>query len=206
MSLVHPDFENLSINFEKDEKGTIISVIDQNGLSYWIEPAIPKELQKDIVIDWSTMTYKCNSVESGSKWGGRLTKVKTEDKALKDSGERSEFETGAVRDTNTSKGRFDLLPAYVITRLAKHYEKGAKKYAARNWEKGIPLQRYMDSALRHLFNHQDGQRDEDHMAAALWNIAGYIETEERIRRGVLPRTLDDCQPATNLHSNPEKPA
>lgn len=36
---------------------------------------------------------------------------------LKDSGERREFETGAVRDTATGKGRCDLLPLDVVAEL-----------------------------------------------------------------------------------------
>ena len=55
---------------------------------------------------------------------------------LKDSGERTEFPSGAVRDMHEGKGRFDLLPMCVLMRLARHYEAGAKKYSDRNWEKG----------------------------------------------------------------------
>lgn len=41
---------------------------------------------------------------------------------LKDSGSRREFESGAVRDVTTNKGRCDLLPLDVITNLlAKEY-------------------------------------------------------------------------------------
>ena len=43
---------------------------------------------------------------------------------IKDSGERTKFETGAVRDMNEGKGRFDLLPMCVLLRLARHYESG----------------------------------------------------------------------------------
>ena len=46
---------------------------------------------------------------------------------IKDSGERTEFTSGAVRDMHDGKGRFDLLPMCVLTRLAKHYERGALK-------------------------------------------------------------------------------
>ena len=59
-----------------------------------------------------------------------------DDVELQDSGERREFETGAVRDMAEGKGRCDLLPACALLRLSKHYEKGAKKYDERNWEKG----------------------------------------------------------------------
>ena len=110
---------------------------------------------------------------------------------LKDSGKRQKFETGALRDTEEGKGRYDLLPARAIELLAKHFEAGANKYSARNWEKGMPLSRYIDSALRHLFKALEGQKDEPHLVAALWNIACLIDTQERIKEGLLPKELDD---------------
>jgi hypothetical protein len=108
---------------------------------------------------------------------------------IKDSGTRNEFATGAVRDAETGKGRFDLLPCHALTRLAQHFENGARKYADRNWEKGIPTHRYLDSALRHTFKYLDGYRDEDHLAAAAWNLLCLIETEHRIDDGRLPKEL-----------------
>lgn len=111
--------------------------------------------------------------------------------SVKDSGERRAFPTGSVRDVRTGKGRFDLLSPVALTRLAKHTENGAVKYGDRNWEKGQPLMSYLDSALRHIFKHIEGHRDEDHLAAALWNLAGVIHTEEMINRKLLPDELDD---------------
>ena len=108
---------------------------------------------------------------------------------LKDSGERQTFETGAKRDTQGGKGRFDLIPAYPLFRLAKLYEAGAKKYDERNWEKGIPTGRYIDSAFRHLMNFMDGEKTEDHLAAVMWNICGLIWTQEQVKRGNLPKSL-----------------
>jgi len=115
--------------------------------------------------------------------------VKNGDFFVRDSGERKQYETGAVRDTSTGKGRFDLIPAYPLFRLAKLYEAGAIKYADRNWEKGIPTGRFFDSAFRHLMNYADGDRTEDHLAAVMWNIAGMIWTQEQVRRGKLPESL-----------------
>ena len=97
---------------------------------------------------------------------------------LHDSGQRREFETGAARDMEAGKGRFDLLPACAIARLARHYEAGANKYEDRNWEKGIPISVMMDSALRHMFKYMDGQTDEDHLVAAAWNIMGAVARGE----------------------------
>lgn len=113
-----------------------------------------------------------------------------EDKPLKDSGQRQEFATGAVRDLQDGKGRYDLLPCHAIFRVARTLEKGARKYAERNWEQGIPTGRFMDSALRHLFRHLAGDRDEDHLAQAAWNVLCLIETEHRIKGGMLDASLN----------------
>lgn len=113
---------------------------------------------------------------------------------VKDSGEHQEFSTGSRRDTREGKGRFDLIPPYALKRLAIHFENGAKKYGDRNWEKGQPLSRYLDSAIRHAFSFLGGDRSEDHLAAMAWNALAYIETEHRINEGILPKELDDITP------------
>ena len=114
---------------------------------------------------------------------------------VKDSGEREDFSTGSRRDVRTGKGRFDLLPPYAIFRVARHFENGAVKYGDRNWEKGQPLSRLMDSGIRHMFKYMAGARDEDHLAAAAWNILAAIETEYRIGLGEMPVELADLPPA-----------
>ena len=89
---------------------------------------------------------------------------------LPDSGQRTEFETGAVRDLSVGKGRMDLLPWLAIIEVAKHCEKGAIKYGERNVDKGIPVHSFYDSAARHLAKHISGLTDEDHLVAACWNL------------------------------------
>ena len=164
---------------------------------------------------------------------------------IKDSGNRTEFETGAVRDIQQGKGRFDLMPLDVVENLfwvyerensaasgmisdviayidnfkrngtsgslsqavccyaratrkdifalmldvAKHFENGALKYGEHNWEKGIPISRYIDSALRHLMKDLAGETDEDHAAAFIWNCMCAAWTMEH-----LPE-MDDYTPA-----------
>ena len=110
---------------------------------------------------------------------------------VKDSGERQEFETGSRRDTRCGKGRYDLIPAYPMYRLARHFENGAVKYGDRNWEKGQPLSRYLDSCMRHLWKVINGDNDEDHEAAVAWNIFAYMHTLNVINEGTLPESLDD---------------
>jgi hypothetical protein len=98
---------------------------------------------------------------------------------LKDSGERRQFKTGAVRDRAVGKGRFDLIPTQMKFRLARHYEAGAIKYADRNWEKGMDFSVYMDAIERHVEKYKAGWVDEDHLAAAIWNLAALMFMEEK---------------------------
>ncbi len=148
--------------------------------------------------------------------------------SIVDSGERREFESGAVRDIAEGKGRCDLLPLDVIAKMfatygknttplsyiaayiytgnqehlfrainsfsrdnyadyvtmiievSKHYEEGAKKYNERNWEKGIPLHCYIDSAVRHYLKHLRGDNDERHDRAFVWNLLGALWTQEHL--------------------------
>jgi predicted outer membrane lipoprotein len=75
--------------------------------------------------------------------------------------------------------RYSSYPACAILRLSRHYENGAKKYAERNWEKGIPISCMIDSGVRHLLKYLDGATDEDHLCAAAWNILGAMWMEEK---------------------------
>ena len=139
---------------------------------------------------------------------------------IKDSGERREFDTGAVRDIQEGKGRCDLMPlgvigqfmdndiftlleqfrqkgdvihlfgvlgecstklhfyndAAVFLEVAKQFEEGAKKYGENNWQKGIPVHCYIDSAVRHYLKWLRGDRDEPHDRAFCWNIICAIWT------------------------------
>ena len=146
---------------------------------------------------------------------------------IKDSGERREFKTGAVRDIGEGKGRCDLLPldilapimpkqeyanilhqiysfmqsgdveflylaiasfaienewtvSKMILEVSVQYEEGAEKYGEHNWERGIPLHCYLDSAIRHFLKFVDGQQDEPHNRAYIWNLLGAIWTYKNL--------------------------
>lgn len=145
----------------------------------------------------------------------------TENPRILDSGERREFDTGAVRDIQEGKGRCDLMPLDVIfaildddyifhylhcfqndgnvchlfvvlhhfcdsaydhltstmfLEVAKHFEAGAQKYGEWNWQKGIPVKCYIDSAVRHYLKYLRGDTDEPHNRAFVWNIMCCIWT------------------------------
>jgi len=97
---------------------------------------------------------------------------------IKDSGERTEFSSGAVRDLHSGKGDMLSVPWAAMLRVSKHYENGAAKYGRYNYLKGIPVSSFIDSALRHLAKYIAGWDDEDHLAAAAFNVLGAIQMEE----------------------------
>ena len=104
---------------------------------------------------------------------------------IKDSGERTAFASGAVRDMHEGKGDMASVPWEAILRLSQHYENGAKKYDRWNYRKGIPLSSFIDSACRHLAKYQCGCDDEDHLAAAAFNVLGAMLMEN-----TLPEMID----------------
>lgn len=110
---------------------------------------------------------------------------------LDDSGLRHEFTSGAMREMAPGKGRFDLLSPFANAALAEHMERGAVKYAPRNWEKGLPLSSFVDSATRHLGMIMMGETAEPHAVAALWNLHCLVHTQMMIEQGILPKELDD---------------
>lgn len=58
----------------------------------------------------------------------------------------------------------------MLLEVAVHFEEGAKKYGEHNWQKGLPVSCYIDSALRHWLKYKRGDKDERHDRAFVWNI------------------------------------
>ena len=120
---------------------------------------------------------------------------------LPDSGKRSEFDTGAVRDAMEGKGMPSLLPIAALRAASKRFEDGANKYGRDNWTKGIPLSRYIDSLYRHLWQFMEGDESEDHAGAIVWNAMCLVQTEDWIKNGKLPKSLDDIRKREYEESN-----
>jgi hypothetical protein len=72
--------------------------------------------------------------------------------------------------------RTDIYTA--IIEVSKQYEAGAAKYAERNWEHGLPLHCFIDSAVRHYLKYRRGDTDEPHDRAVLWNLLGALWTHD----------------------------
>jgi len=98
---------------------------------------------------------------------------------MDDNGTREiQIENGAVRENQSGKGRPDLISPFALTRLAKHYENGAKKYGDRNYEKGMKFSRYTASMFRHIIAWMKGDELEDHLAAIAWNAFAIMHHQE----------------------------
>lgn len=90
-----------------------------------------------------------------------------------DSGERVDFPSGMRRDTDAGKPRYDLIPRPMLKRLAELYARGAEKYGDENWtlaDSDAEVARFKASAFRHFMQWLEGDRDEDHGIAVVFNI------------------------------------
>lgn len=92
--------------------------------------------------------------------------------------EQTKFSTGAVRSTDANSTRYDLISPVGLRRIAETYAEGAKKYGDNNWQKGMPASDTMNHAIRHLNLWLSGDKTEDHLAHAAWNLIAIMHFEE----------------------------
>lgn len=88
-----------------------------------------------------------------------------------------EFPTGAKRGTEADRERWDLIPILGLIRLARTCADGADKYGEGNWLKGIPVSDLLNHAIRHIYLYLAGDRTEDHLAHAAWNLLAACHME-----------------------------
>ena len=89
-----------------------------------------------------------------------------------------QFSTGAVRGTDCQGVRYDLISPVAMRRLAAVYAEGCAKYGPDNWLKGIPASDLINHLSEHLAAWRSGDRSEDHLGHAMWNLATLIHFEE----------------------------
>ena len=91
--------------------------------------------------------------------------------------ESKRYATGAVRSADRNNVRYDLITPIGLKRLAETYAEGANKRGAHNWENGMPVDDLLNHALAHIYDYLAGDRSQDHLAHAAWNVLGAIHSE-----------------------------
>lgn len=100
-------------------------------------------------------------------------------------GDQTTSESGMARSVTDGKVDYSLVfDGPLVERLAQHLTAALAHYEARNWMKAntaADLERFRASAVRHFIQWLRGDKDEDHFAAAVFNMNGYEYTKERLR-------------------------
>jgi len=95
------------------------------------------------------------------------------------SGKKREFVTGAVRDSAEGKPEMELLPYdLLMLRVAPLYGEGGRKYGNHNWRLGQPQSACLGSLMRHLTKYMMGKKDEDHLAAVVFNALSLLNVDQ----------------------------
>lgn len=89
------------------------------------------------------------------------------------------FDTGAVRSSDCRKARYDLITPIGLRALAETYAEGAEKFGEGNWENGMPVTDMLNHALTHIYAFLGGDRSEDHLGHASWNLLGAIHSHKQ---------------------------
>ena len=88
------------------------------------------------------------------------------------------------RKDDGAKARWDLLPSDALEEVAKVMTHGAKKYSARNWEKGMAWSRPFAAMMRHAWSWWRGETIDpetglSHMAHVTCNALFLLAYERR---------------------------
>lgn len=116
----------------------------------------------------------------------------------KDSGKRVDYPSGFRRDVTDNKPRYDLIPGEMLKRLAMLYMRGAKKYGDNNWRKADPssgeeMSRFKQSAWRHFIAWANGDDDEDHAMAVIFNIFAWETKQAEGEKGITDKYINDYE-------------
>jgi len=108
------------------------------------------------------------------------------------------------RKDDQGKLRFDLIPVEPFRKLVEVYTIGARKYADRNWEKGIQWGRIYAALMRHATAFWGGERldpvdGQHHLASVAWCALALMEYErthpeldDRVKSMVLREVCLGC--------------
>lgn len=97
------------------------------------------------------------------------------------------FKTGAIRDSQEGKEDYiETISWSALKRFAQYMTGKKDKYGAGNFKKGIPIENYEQSLMRHVQKYMENkyeggtvETEEDHLSAILFNVFGIMHEELR---------------------------
>ena len=98
------------------------------------------------------------------------------------------FESGAKRDSEGKEDYVETQSFLAMKRYAEYMTNNAKTYGRGNWRKGIPIDSYEQSFMRHMHKYFANKYDNaniepnvDHLAAMRFNLDGIMHEEEKAK-------------------------
>jgi hypothetical protein len=116
---------------------------------------------------------------------------------------KEKFKTGAIRIIEGKEDYVETISYLALKRYAEYMTNKAKVYGRGNWRKGIPIESYEQSLMRHVqkyfankYDNANLEPEEDHLSAILFNLQGLIHEEEKLKQNkenvmILNKTIND---------------
>lgn len=100
------------------------------------------------------------------------------------------FKSGAIRDSEEEKEDYtETISWTAFKRYAKYMTACKKKYGAGNFKKGMPIDAYERSLLRHVQKYMENKYEQgnvevesDHLSAIVFNVFGIMHEEEMAKK------------------------
>ena len=97
------------------------------------------------------------------------------------------FKSGAIRDDDNGKEEYvETIAWRSLKRYAQYMTAKKSKYGQGNFKKGIPIESYENSLIRHIQKYLENkyengttENEEDHLSACAFNIFGIMFEEGR---------------------------
>lgn len=97
------------------------------------------------------------------------------------------FKSGAIRDAQGGKEMYqETISWRALKRYAKYMTEKRAKYGSGNFKKGIPIDNYEDSLMRHVQKYFENKYEagtqeplEDHLSAIVFNVFGIMHEENK---------------------------
>lgn len=100
------------------------------------------------------------------------------------------FTSGAIRDSEHHKEDYiETISWTALKRYAQYMTSMSKKYGRGNWIKGIDIESYERSLMRHLqkyfsnkYNGTSVEPEIDHLSAAMFNLQGIMHEQNNEKK------------------------